>query len=468
MLDFTFVYIKLNDLDGDTMGVSVTYSGKDFDAKSLISGVYLISQQVSFNATTNKVTLANHKFTDGSQVSFSTVSDSIGVNPNTVYTVVYNADIDGTNTFSLSGVDVTANGTGIIKTRSGTIGDGSTQISLDNLSLIPLSMNDVDFVIKYTGGVEKIPVTPQNVGRYDFSVASTYKKNTDCKGYFTSDYYEKDKLPAGLPTWRGTGKDVEKTMDWHKFLVILPMPIVIDLINTDKIYDGIPDWPTYKVRKYNPDPNAAPEYIEDLEVRITYSYSGELWWKSGEYASGSGTAVVSSNEELDSIIPPVEVGEYQLEAKVVDWNHNYVGKTTGTYTISPRTPDTKNPSGYTDEEEYEYKLSLLSDDTKTDSTGKQFLTNATLKILDSTDIINLDKVTSLADCAKNLPEKLLNAVTKKMAQLILNYIPGLGIVQLLTSALKLVQQVQQILSLIEEIRKNPLTFLDTVCFQYCI
>lgn len=462
MLDFTFVYIKLNDLDGDTMGVSVTYTGENFDAKSLISGVYLISQQVSFNATTNKVTLASHGFSNGSQISFSTVSGSIGVNANTVYTVVYDFEVDGLNTFSLSGVDVTANGTGIIKTRSGTIGEGSGQISYSNLSLIPLSMDDVDFVINYTGGVEKLSVTPQNVGRYDFNVASTYKKNTACNGYFTSDYYENGKLPAGLPTWRGTGKDVEKVIDWNKFLIILPMPIVIDFINTEKIYDGIPDWPTYKVRKYNPDPNATPEYIEDLEVRVTYSYSGELWWKSGEYASGSGTVVATSTEELDSIIPPVEVGEYQLEAKVVDWNHNYVGKTTGTYTISPRTPDTKNPSGYTDEEEYEYKLSLLSDDTKTDITSKQFLTNATLKILDSTDIINLDKVTSLADCAKNLPEKLLNAAMKKAAQLILNYLPGLGIVQLLTSALKLIQQVQQVLALIEQIRKNPLTFLDAV------
>jgi hypothetical protein len=462
MLDFTFIYIKLNDLDGDTMGVSVTYTGEDFDAKSIISGAYLISQQVSFDAATNKVTLANHNFTNGNQVSFTTVSGSIGVSPNTLYTVVYNFEVDGLNTFSLSGVDVTANGTGIIKTRSGTIGEGSGQIQVSSLSLIPLSMNDVDFDINYTGGVEKLSVIPQNVGRYDFNVASTYTKNTACKGYFTSDYYETGKLPAGLPTWRGTGKDVEKIIDWNKFLVILPMPITIDFINTKKIYDGIPDWPTYKVRKYNPDPNATPEYIENLEVRISYSYSGELWWKNGEYADVSGTAVVTSNEELNSLIPPVEVGEYQLEAKVVDWNHNYVGKTAGTYTISPRTPNTKNPSGYTDEEEYNYKLSLLSEETSTDMTSKQFLSSATMKILDNVDVINLDKITSLADCAKNLPQKLLVAGAKKLVQLALNYIPGVGIVQLLTKALKLVQQVQQILKLIEEIKKNPLTFLDAV------
>lgn len=327
---------------------------------------------------------------------------------------------------------------------------------------MPVNLQNVTRTIVYTTTLNTKPsVVPINVGRYDYRITATVSQGAmTLKGFSTSDYYAQ--IPSDLHPYDSVANSeygAAKEKDPTKPFIITPMPVTIEFTTTQRVYTGFPEWPTYKVKS-----QTNSKYLENIQLRLTYSYSGTPWWQEGDYAntvSGSGTTTaVSSTEAMTAAIPPVNVGNYEMEAVVID--ANYKGSSTIIYKITERTAETVNESGYTDEEEYEQKLSLLSDETKTDMTSKQFLTSATMKILDNVDVINLDKITSLADCAKNLPQKLLNAATKKIIQLALNYIPGLGIIQLLTSALKLIQQVQEILKLVEEIRKNPLTFLDAV------
>jgi hypothetical protein len=327
---------------------------------------------------------------------------------------------------------------------------------------VTVPLQNVTTTVVYTTTRNTKPsVVPIDVGRYDYYITATVSQGTmTLKGFSSSDYYAA--IPLGLHPYDSKANSIYNAAletDVTKPFVIKPMPVLIEFISAERVYDGYPEWPTYKVKS-----TTNSKYLDDIQLRLSYSYYGTPWWQKNEYAnmaSGSATTTVSSSEAMIAAIPPVEVGNYEMEAVVTDFN--YTGTAKITYKINARTVNTVNPAtGMTDDEEYNYKLELVSEDTRTDLTSKQFLSSAALKILDDVEVINLSKITSLADCAKNLPQKLLNAATKKIVQLVFNYLPGLGVVQLLTAGLKLIQQVQEVLKLVEEIRKNPLTFLDAV------
>lgn len=330
-------------------------------------------------------------------------------------------------------------------------------------TFVPVSQVTIE--TKYTSSISaQSSVKPVNVGRYDYYITLRCTINgTNYIGFSSSNYYSENSRPAGIADFNSIATDDYAAVPEKNTLyplIVKPCPVLIEFTTTERTYDGSPEWPTYKVKIVK-----TSQYKDNIPLKLSYSYTGTPWWKSGDYAtvlSDSGSIDTTSGAEpIISAIPPIDVGSYEMEASIADFN--YTGSAKITYRINAKSENTINEkTGLTDTQEYESKLNLLSENTRTDLTSKQFLTSATMKILDDVDVINLDKITSLADCAKNLPQKLLIAASKKVMQLVLNYVPGLGIIQLLTSALKLVQQVQEVLALIEEIKKNPLTFLDAV------
>jgi hypothetical protein len=95
-------------------------------------------------------------------------------------------------------------------------------------------------------------------------------------------------------------------------------------------------------------------------------------------------------------------------------------------------------------------------------TKEEFIETGVLTILEKADIEGLGTIKTLAECAQSLPQRLMMFAAAKIAAFVLSYIPGLGIIKLLTSIMELIEMVKKIMALIEFVKENPWAALNMV------
>lgn len=341
-------------------------------------------------------------------------------------------------------------------------GMGSIRIEWD---IIQVSFDDLTFELNYDSGIEALSNDPINVGRYDYTLTTTYVRNIPgdpyngtYRGYFTTNYFGSP--PAGTPSpdsdllsdplfTTDTGlQRPESHKNVYKFLIIEPAPLTIIFTEEELAYTGNTVSPAYVTSP------------ENIAVRLAYSGDGLL----------------------SPLGPPIGVGSYSVTATSLDFN--YVGSQTASFIVRPLTTTEADTAA----KEYQEKVDLY--EVSTEQTGvsisaeatstsalvstspfasssqkvskTEFIKSGILTMLENSEIQGLDKVKTLAECAQNLPQKLMLFAAAKIAQLVLSYVPGLGILKLLTSIMQLIEQVKKIMALIEFIKDNPWGFLNAV------
>lgn len=156
-----------------------------------------------------------------------------------------------------------------------------------------------------------------------------------------------------------------------------------------------------------------------------------------------------------SLIAPTSPGSYQVSATVIDQNYKSPTPVIATHNIVMDTGAMAS--------QLNFKTGLLTPEGKAslkDPSG--FITDTLLYRLDVPQINAISTIASIADCAVSLPEKLMIAVTAKALSLLLAYVPGLGIANLIKQIIDMIEEAEAIIALIQDIRNNPLSFLDGV------
>jgi hypothetical protein len=478
LIDLSFLYLSVDDDNGSNPGgVTVTYNGTDFNAQNFVNGVYQITQEVVFNAVNNNVILPMHGFESGDKISFATINNTTGLTVNVLYDVVLIPSDDGglitydLGEFKLSLnntlVDFTTNGTGTVKIRSNSgffnLASGLFDQNAFGLDLIQIPFSQVDMQVTHDSGIPYISSIPKNVGRYDYTIVTTLKGDPTCKGWFTTEYHKP--VPTNIPPWYGQSyrSQVESLKDPSKYLTILPLPFEIVVLEDERVYDGNPKGPEFEtIPKLieSPDPN------NPINIPVRVKYFGE--------------------KLVAPLSAPIEIGVYTIEYECTDFN--YVGSATSTYTIRNLT----NIEAETAAAEYQEKVDIFNEATSDTGNGniyegalggissssslsnssyasssnamtkKEFVETGILTILDKADIQGLGTIKTLAECAQSLPQRLMIFAAAKIAAFVLSYIPGLGIIKLLTSIMELIEMVKKIMALIEFVKENPWAALNMV------
>ena len=358
---------------------------------------------------------------------------------------------------------------------------------------IPLDDPGLTLDIKYNSRLSVVSSDPKNVGRYDITIRATYIRNRPVvstapypthlhngtyRGFWSSYEDKPSEVPIqnatffndindtglfiGLTRLKAeTGMDdinIHRTPykgytnEW-KFLVITPCPVTIEFSGQEFTYSKRPTGPEYTSSPLLLD-TAAPGAPGNVPMRLTYS----------------------GDNVLSLLAPPTEIGTYTITATSTDLN--YLGTQQAIFNIIPISTTAAAAAATADQGkidilEVEVLPALYGSSTGSSTekmTAKEFAQTGVLSILDETDIRGLaggavglaGTANAIADCAKNLPQKLMKAVIAKVATLLLSYIPGLAIINLITTVLELINTVQKILALIEFIKNNPYAFLNSV------
>ena len=387
------------------------------------------------------------------------------------------------------------------------------------IEMIPLDDPGLTLDIKYDSRLGQISSVPKNVGRYDITINATYvrnrpvvplpwrsitnptapypthKHNGTYRGFWSSYENKPSTGPNAVPNQNSDffagitssiynlefetdldNIDIYKrpykgyTNEW-KYLVIHPCPITIEFVGDEFAYTGNVLSPTYITNPQLLD-STHPNAPGNVQVRLTYA----------------GDKVISE------LAPPIEIGAYTITATSTDFN--YIGSATAPFTIRNLTnieatenailyqekaelfenvTSGLNGSGnvsnfegnnvYTSTSGISSGSSLINSNYASSSnsmTKEEFIQTGVLTILDKADIEGLGTIRTLAECAQSLPQRLMMVAAAKIAGFILSYIPGTGIIQLLTSVMDIIKKVQEILALIEFVKENPWAALNMV------
>ena len=314
-----------------------------------------------------------------------------------------------------------------------TVGTSPVNFTLFSSPYIKNIVTGVDYDINYFDGYSAESQPPKEIGRCDVTVIATKVLNgTTYRGYFSSDEFKgkPDLVAPALPipdqntaisvyddskyygtsfyegtTWKGG----EKTIDITHGMVISKKPSTITLSNLNKAANGKSEAPTVVT---NP-PN--------LRYRLTY------------------------NGKLD---PPVLKGSYEVYAEITDRNH--IGSTKATFEIGPESTDAIA--------DLKNKRDALGQDIST----SEFVTDTLLNTLGLNEIQSVNKLKSLADCAKSLPDKLLETLKNQAISKALEFADGFGVLNVIKSVTENLQQVQKIADTIKKVKDSPETLLDAV------
>jgi hypothetical protein len=312
-----------------------------------------------------------------------------------------------------------------------TVGTSAVNFTLYSSPYIKNVVTGVDYDISYFDGYSAESQPPKEIGRCDITVIATKALNgTTYRGYFSSDEFKgKPDLTPPIPdqnddisiynsskyygasfytgaTWN---KGAEKTIDITHGMVISKKPATITLSNLNKAANGKSEAPKVVT---NP-PN--------LRYRLTY------------------------NGKLD---PPVLKGSYEVYAEITDRNH--IGSAKTTFEIGPESTDAIA--------DLKNKYAALGEGVS----GSEFVTDTLLNTLGLDEIQSINKLKSLADCAKSLPDKLLETLKNQAIAKALEFADGFGVLNIIKDVVQNLQQVQKIADTIIKIKENPETLLDAV------
>jgi len=263
--------------------------------------------------------------------------------------------------------------------------------------------------------------TPTNIGRYNIRITASLSPSpltpgvptSSMIGYFTS-YAETNEPYSGKI----------EIVDTSKALVIDKgiATITIDPESLNHTYNDRSPVVTYTTEPAN------------LKCSVTYTPEGST---------------------SSSVVAPSDAGSHGVVLTIMDRNYKSVAPASGTLSI------VNDVNAMT--KTLDFKGGLLSPEGKAslaDPTG--FITNTLLTRLDVPQIAAISTIASIGDCAKSLPDKLIAAIATKLLGIILSYIPGFGIVNLIKEIKEIMEEIQKIIVMINAIRANPLGFLDSV------
>jgi len=291
-----------------------------------------------------------------------------------------------------------------------TVGYYTDNSGLDDI-YHPVSLLSITYTVTYISNDNTSSTTiPTNIGKYDIRVEASLSPNplggtSPMVGYFTSKWDPSDvkRSDVGIV-------NTSKSLSIDKGIA------TITLNDETFIYNGLSPVATIIT---NP-PN--------LDCIVTYN---------------------------GSLIAPSDPGTYQVSVMVVDQNYKSTTPVIVTHTIAMDTGAIA--------EQLNFKTGLLTPEGKAslkDPSG--FITETLLYRLDVPQISAISTIASISDCAKSLPEKLMEAVAAKALSLLLAYIPGLGISNLISQIVNMIEEAEAIIVSIQDIRSNPLSFLDAV------
>jgi len=269
-------------------------------------------------------------------------------------------------------------------------------------------------IITYTYMDGSISNSPSAVGKYDIHITASISPDprtplipaSSMAGYFTSKYDSTDVNVGDL-----------YIIDTSKSLVIDMGIATITLTNDTHTYDGLSPTASYITTP------------PGLDCHITYD--GSLIAPSDAGSSFTVSAIVS-DPNYKVLIPVTAQHNIVMDTAAMAQSFN-----TKSGLLSPEgQASLKDPSG--------------------------FITATLLTRLDVPQINAMSTIASLKDCAKSLPEKLIIAVATKAITLILNNIPGLGVANHIKQIVEMLEEAQAIMKLLQDIRNNPLGFLDEV------
>ena len=314
-----------------------------------------------------------------------------------------------------------------------TVGTSPVNFTIFSSPYVKNIVTGVKYDISYFDGYSAESQPPKEIGRCDITVIATKTVGaTTYRGYFSSDEFKgkPDLAAPALPipdqntaisvyddskyygasfyqgtTWKGG----EKTIDITHGMVISKKPATITLNDLNKAANGKAEAPTVTT---NP-PN--------LRYRLIY------------------------DGKLD---PPVLEGSYEVYAEITDRNH--IGSTKATFVIGPTGTDA------------EADLKNKRDSLGSEVSGSEFVTDSLLESLDLDQIQSVTKLKSLADCAKALPDKLLETLKNQAIAKAMEFADGFGVLNLINTVTKSLQQVQQLAETVNKIKDNPETLLDAV------
>jgi hypothetical protein len=327
---------------------------------------------------------------------------------------------------------------------------------------------DVNISVTYGSTLDTLTGAPKNVGRYDYTINITLKSDATYRGYFSTVYGSTP--PAGVPAYDDIVKNnvfitdirtqhpgvfpirspdavFETLVDTIKYLTVAPLSVAITFPSLETKDNKKPQACAYSTSIKILD-TAAPNFGSDIPARVTYS--------------GQDSPLAA----------PKNAGTYAVTVTLTDFN--YVGSANAQYVITPRTV----ADGIADEQLYNSNLQALPSKTRIwiDETGfsddnakRDFIQNGILSVVDNanSEILNLDnglyqQAATIADCARNLPQKLAIIAAAKLVQLAASYVPGLGIVNMLTEVQSRIAQVQKLMELIQFVKDNPWAFANAV------
>lgn len=392
----------------------------------------------------------------------------------------------------------------LIVTQVGADGVNTSQFTQSNpygtgrkpwrVEIIPVTDPNLTINLQYESRMKTVSNEPKNVGRYDITIDATYTRdlptstttppthahNGTYKCFWSSykdkpndeDFIEQGSFLALATASNRPGVETRLYDKFNlsqaphqgygntfKYLLIVPRPVIFTLTKTEFVYSGNTNSPEFTADTEILD-TADPYYPGPLPVTLLYSKANS-----------------NSPELISPLAAPIEIGSYIVNIEVSDLN--YSGLISSPLNVVPVTPT----SAAAEAAEYQGKIDLFNSSPRSDIDGvasrstlsssayasysqrmtrDEFVQSGILAIIGDKQIEGLNKIQTLAECAKNLPQKLMVYAAAKIAAFIFSYIPGAGILGLITSVMQVIEQVKKILALIEFIKDNPWAFLDQV------
>lgn len=326
-------------------------------------------------------------------------------------------------------------------------------VDMDENPYMKHMLTGVNSDISYFDGYSAESKPPTEIGRCDIVIkASKTVGNTIYRGFFSSDHFKAkpSDISQEISYIPEPNEDIITYNPAKKYATrysgVNPTPFTIGP-GTDFFGNVITELKNGGVPLYDP-----TKAIIIAKKPTTITLGNLTKSANGKYERISVTTNppnlacrVTYDGKLD---PPILEGSYKILAEITDRNHS--GSTTATMTIGP--------SGDAEIKDREKKQKALDSETS----KSEFISDSLLSSLDLGQVEAIGKLKSLADCAKSLPDKLMESLKNQAIAKAMEYADGFGVLNLIKTATGLLDQVQKVSDTITKIKENPQALVDSV------
>jgi hypothetical protein len=328
------------------------------------------------------------------------------------------------------------------------------RVDMDENPYMKHVLTGVTTDISYFDGFSAESKPPTQTGRCDIvMIASKTVGDTVYRGFFSSDHFKTKPSDIGQPAAYipDPNDDIINYNSAKKYATryssgVNPNPFVIGP-GTDFFGRPITELKNGGVAMHDPTKAIiiAKKPASITLGNLTKSENGKYERVSVTTNPSNLACRVTYDGKLD---PPILEGTYQILAEITDRNHT--GSATATMTIGPK--------GDAELSDKESKYAALDSETS----KSEFISDSLLGSLDLGQVEALGKLKSLADCAKSLPDKLMESLKNQAIAKAMEYADGFGILNLVKTATGVLDQVKGVSDTITKIKENPQGLIDSV------